>query len=134
VYVFCLGCEQIDSLWPEYGHHLERFEREGHEFAELIKRDLKSEQKQLWGLQDTSGNVAGVVVTKIAVTPKGKRCDVCAACGTSEGLKQVSELILPAIEEWAKAIGCIAVRVEGRMGWKRVLDYPQVGVILEKEL
>lgn len=132
--VFCLGSEQIDNLWSEYGHHLERFEREGHEFAGVLRNDLRVASKQLWGLQDDYGRITGVVITKISVTPKGSRCDVCAGCGVSNGLNEAANLILPAIEQWAKEIGCYAVRVEGRMGWKRVLDYPQSGVILEKEI
>jgi len=134
VNVFCLGCEQIDSLWPAFGHHLERYELEGYDYAEAIRADLRIAQKQLWGLQGDDGKIAGIVVTKITDTPKGSRCDIHAACGTSQGIKQAIELVLPCIEEWAKAIGCTGVRVEGRMGWKRVLDYPQAGVILEKEL
>jgi hypothetical protein len=41
----------------------------------------------------------------------------------------------PRIEAYAKAEDCYKVRVEGRLGWKRILaDYVQTGVILEKRM
>lgn len=131
--VFCIGPEDVDRLWPVYGRHLERYEEEGHEFVGNIRRDLYTAQKQLWGLQKGS-EVLGVVVTRINDTPKGLVCEVYAACGTSGGLKEAAELILPCIEEWALSKGCKSLRVSGRNGWKRLLNYKQTGVVLEKEL
>lgn len=131
--VFCLGPEQIDEHWSAFGHHLERFEAEGFDFAADIRAGLKSADKQLFGVED-AGSVLGVVVTKIVVTPKGRVCEVHACCGTSADIRAVVELLLPRIEAWAEEIGCARMRVIGRKGWKRILrDYRQPGVVMEKE-
>jgi hypothetical protein len=132
VNVFCLGVDQIDSLWSEYGHHLERYEEAGYDFAGHIRQDLRAATKQLWGIQD-DGRVIGVVVTKIVDTPRGAVCEVHAACGTSAGLSAAVDLLLPHVERWAKEHECVGMKIVGRNGWKRVLnDYRQTGVVLEK--
>lgn len=133
--VFCLGLEQIDNLWPEFGHHLERYEAAGFDFAADIRADLKTAAKQLWGIQNDDGRVIGVVVTKIVKTPKGDVCEVHAACGTSAGIRAAKELLVPRLETWARDVGCVTFRIVGRFGWKRIFDdYQQTGVVIEKEL
>lgn len=134
--VFCLGPEQVDNLWPEYGHHLERYERDtGIDYAGTIRQDLRLAHKQLWGIQNDAGKVLGVIITKIVDTPGGEVCEIHATCGTSAGLKHAVELALPHIERWARDVGCVRVRVVGRKGWLRVLtDYAYRGVVMEKEL
>lgn len=132
--VFCLGTEQIDALWPKYGHHLERLEREsGLVMAEAIRDDLRSAHKQLWGYQ-AGDEIAGVAITHVYDTPRGKACEVYGACGTQTAPGQI-DAIIHEIEKWAADIGCTRTRLLGRKGWLRVLNgYRQTGVILEKEI
>lgn len=128
--VFCLGPEDINGLWHAFAHHLDRFERECEtDFAEDLKRDLIEGRKQLWGLQD-GPKITGIVLTRIAECPNGPVCEIYAACGEAHG--RIHE-VLTTIERWAQSINCKRMRVLGRKGWARVLDYRQTGIILEKE-
>lgn len=131
--IFCLDADQVARLWPEYRHHLERYEREcGTDYALDLLSDLKAGRKQLWGLQDDAGDVAGVVLTRVAECPNGPVCEIYAACGNAHG--RTNEC-LEAIELWAKSINCKRIRLQGRNGWLRVLkEYEQSGIILEKSL
>jgi hypothetical protein len=133
---FCLGPEQIDDLWPLYGHHLERYEQEtGTDYAGQIRADLRASHKQLWGFQE-GDRILGVMVTRVFDTPKGQVCEIYALCGTSErGLAIDINEILPHIERWAVEKECVRVRLNGRRGWKHFLtDYRETGVTMEKEL
>lgn len=130
--VFCLGPEQIDSLWPEFGHHLERYEREGWEFAEKIREDLKLADKQLFGYQ--TDRILGIAVTQIFETPRGKCCEWYAVISDG-GKAEHFAAVKTEIERWAKSIGCTRMRLQGRRGWlKRMTDYTQTGIVMEKEL
>jgi hypothetical protein len=132
--VFCLGPEQIESLWPKYGHHLERLERETRlVLAASLREDLKVARKQLWGFQD-GADITGVGVTEIYESPRGRVCEIYGACGTESERGQIDQIMVE-IESWARAIGCTRIRLGGRRGWKRRLHgFAQVGVILEKEI
>jgi len=132
--VFCLGAEQIDNLWPLFAHHLERFERETSAYnAADLKEDLKLARKQLWGYQ-SGQEITGVTVTHVMESPRGRVCEIVAACGTETIKGQIDE-VFAAIEEWARAVGCTRIRILGRRGWKRRLkDFTEVGIILEREI
>lgn len=125
--VFCLGPEQIDSLWDEFSHHLYRLERDGYLMAEEVRADLRDATYQLWGLQDKR-RIVGVVVTRIT----GRVCEVVGGAG-SASYDDMRELHRK-IEGWARDIGCSRMRLQGRKGWLRVLGYEQTGIIAEKEL
>lgn len=125
--VFCLGPEQIDSLWDEFSHHLYRLERDGYLIAEEVRADLRDATYQLWGLQDER-RIVGVVVTRIT----GRVCEVVGGAG-SASYDDMRELHRK-IEGWARDIGCSRMRLQGRKGWLRVLGYEQTGIIAEKEL
>ncbi len=131
--VFCLGAEQIDNLWPEYGHHLERLELHGDVIASALREDLKVSRKQLWGYQQ-DGKVLGVAVTHILETPRGRACEIYGAAGTESVRGQIDE-IMKEIERWAAAIGCTRVRILGRKGWlRRLHGFQQTGIIMEKAI
>ena len=129
--VFCLGADDIERLLPAFAHHLERIERETeHLLAEGLVEDLKASTKQLWGFQD--GAIKSVAITRVSKTSRGGLCEVVAAAGTTT--KKETQQVLAEIEQWARSIGCTRVRFGGRRGWKRFVDYAEVGIILEKEL
>jgi hypothetical protein len=131
--VFCLGPEQIDSLWDEYAHHLERLELRGDCLAIDIRDDLRFARKQLFGYQQ-DGKVLGVAITRIADTPRGRMCEIYGAAGTELVRGQIDE-IMNEIERWAAAIGCTRVRICGRKGWLRRLNgFQQTGIIMEKQI
>ena len=131
--VFCLGSEQVDNLWPEYAHHLERLERKGLILAEAVRADLKAADKQLWGYQH-EGRVLGIAITSVIDTPRGKAVEVYGAAGTESVHGQIDQ-IMAEIERWAAALGCTRVRILGRKGWlRRLHGYRQTGIIIEKDL
>lgn len=137
--VFCLGADQIDSLWPEYGHFLEKYEAtRGVDYAGQLREDLRLARKQLWGVQH-DGRVRCVVVTRIVDQPRGEICEVYAMAAKGEDDAPFNEsnvlLVLGQIEEWARGLGCTRMKIEGRKGWRRLLhDYAEAGVVLEKEI
>jgi hypothetical protein len=129
VNVFCLGPEQIDSLWDEYSQHIYRMERLGHLGADEVRDELKLAKKQLWGIQD-GPKIVGICITRVT----GKCCEIFAAAGTQSKRGQILELYNH-VERWARDIGCTRMRVIGRKGWMRMLKgYLQTGIVLEKEL
>lgn len=130
--VFCLGSDQIDAVWPEFGHHLERYESEGWAFAGDIRRDLRSANKQLWGYQ--TDRIVGIAVTQILNTPRGDCCEWVAVISDG-GTAEQFEAVKTEIERWAKSLGCTHMRLQGRRGWlKRMKDYRQTGIVMEKGL
>ncbi len=132
--VFCLGAEQIDSLWDKFSHHVTRLERESKLLlSDALRLDLKQAKRQLWGFQDDD-KVTGIAITEIYETPTGKACEVVGACGTESSKGQI-DAIIERIESWSRDVGCTRVRFGGRRGWSRRLNgYRQVGIILEKEI
>lgn len=137
--VFCLGSEQIDNFWPEYGHLIEKYEAtRGTDYTGQLREDLRLARKQLWGAQH-GGTVRAVVITRVSEQPRGDTCEIYATAGAGEADLPFNDenvaAVLVEIERWARAIGCTRMRIEGRKGWKRILnDYAEVGVILEKEI
>lgn len=127
-----LSSAQIDAQWYELGPYLERFERETQlASAEVIRAACLKGDKQLWAIHDHM--ICGVVVTQVLESPKGRVCEVYAACGacSREGIREV----YVHLQLWAAEAGCKFIRTYGRKGWKRVLPkFRQVGVILEQEL
>lgn len=137
--VFCLGAEQIDALWPEFGSLVEKYEAtRGTDYAGQLREDLRLAKKQLWGVQH-KGTVRCVVITRICEQPRGDTCEIYATAGAGESDLPFNDenvtAVLNEIERWACAIGCARMRIEGRKGWKRMLTtYAETGVILEKEI
>lgn len=102
-----------------------------------MRLDLKGGLRQLWGYRESSARgdvINGVAITHVYNTPRGQLCEVAAGVGTETTRGQI-DAIHAAIEKWAASIGCTRMRIQGRRGWQRRLkDYRQVGVILEKQL
>ena len=129
MHVTWLSSREIESRWDELEPHLLRFERERQVIsAEAVKADCQNGDKQLWLIDDK-----GVVVTQIQTTPKGRVCEIFAACG-SASLTEMRD-VLARLERWAVGVACTHMKIYGRYGWKRALrDYRQTGIILEKSI
>ena len=127
-----LSSREIDSRWDELAPHLLRFERERQVIsADAIRTDCQNGDKQLWSVGEP---IQGVAVTQVLTTPKGRVCEVFAACGSAsfDDMRDV----LARLERWAMSVGCTHMKVYGRRGWKRVLrDYTDTKqIILEKAI
>ena len=66
-------------------------------------------------------NGESLVVTEVLEFPRAKALNVFLAVGD---LNEVMSM-QPSIEEYGRQNGCVAMRMEGRRGWSRVL--PQYG-------
>jgi len=93
-----------------------------------IKRKVQSWQMQFWPATDS------VVVTCIVETSKRRILDIVVLGGKESTIAQMA----PEIEHWAKNVGCVAIRFDGRPGWQRLFParsgYRAITVTMEKEL
>lgn len=84
----------------------------------------------MWIAVDDATKICAVGVTQLTEPPR--TCNVLAAGGSAEG--KWPELMVQ-IENYARAEGCVRLRVSGRKGWARVLrDFYQPYITLEKAL
>lgn len=129
--VFTLQSHEIDTHWDLIEPYLRRLAaRFPYDInVSLLRDDLRSARKQLWGYHD-GDRVVGVCVTEI-------QHPVCwiRAASTDISAPEKVDVTLAEIERWAQSIGCDRIRLGGRRGWKRRLrDYQQIAVTLEKVL
>ena len=85
----------------------------------------------LW-LAWNGSRIMGVAITQL-LEDNDRRLCVIVACGG----KQISGWfhLLGNIEQYARKEKCVAVRVMGRYGWRKLLrDYREPYVVLEKRL
>jgi hypothetical protein len=131
--VFSLHANQIDDVWPHLAPLLGVYERRCKALtAEQVYHAAKASRQQIFGLQDGE-RVHGLVVTEIQSTARGPVCELVAACGLAPN--EDKRQILHAIEEWAREIGCVAVRLQGRKGWLRFEPrLRQTGIVAELRL
>ncbi len=98
---------------------------------QVIERNLHDGSMFLWLAWDDR-NILGAFVTELSTANGKKFCNI-IACGGRQLEKWCC--LINDVEAFAKAEGCISVRICGRRGWQRQLDgYEPIATILEKEL
>jgi hypothetical protein len=86
---------------------------------------------QLWIAWDGTKIIAAAI-TSLGIINDEKTCTI-VACGGHD-LSSFGHFVTD-LEQFAKAEGCAAVRINGRAGWKRALTgYDLQSVVLRKEL
>lgn len=71
------------------------------------------------------------IITEVVDYPQMSVCRIWLAGGDLDELMDAEK----SISVWAKSIGCDAMEINGRMGWKRQLkDYKATSVVLTKDL
>lgn len=76
-------------------------------------------------------NIAAMAITEIARYPQYRTCRVILGAGK---LDLIVKNIEP-IEDWARTRGCVAVEMNGRAGWERILtDWQKTHIVLRKDL
>lgn len=87
----------------------------------------------IWiAIDDETAKVHAAMTTELVPMRYGLVCWMCQCSG--DRMREWSDFHVK-IEEYAKAEGCVRVRLVGRPGWERVLDgYKVVTVTLEKVL
>jgi hypothetical protein len=103
------------------------------ETFDMLLEDLLGLRSLLW-LAHIDTEVYGAATTKVVVYPNGRRVCVITACAGREWPRW--RHTIKEIEQYAKSMGCAAVRLSGRRGWKILKSegYREPWVLLEKEL
>ena len=125
--------QQIPDLWREIERYVCRALERGR--GEYLPSDvfdaLVRDRMQLW-LAVHDVNTDGILVTEIAHYPEYKTCVLRLAAGIDAPEWFPA---LKTVEEWARNMGCRAMEVYGRAGWKRIMkDYEQTHVVMRKTL
>jgi hypothetical protein len=125
----------VEYIWPSVKKYIHSaFEAGiGDDTEESVIRLLFRRDAQLWVAHDMAG-VMAAAITRVCVVNNGRKICFCIACGGQDFPEW--EHTIEDIEKWAKAQGCDAVRISGRLGWRayRKRDYKQPFIILEKAL
>ena len=109
--------------------HLDEFTKGGDTTARRLLADVATKDRQLWVYDD--GEIKAAVLTRIADDDL-QTCVVTHAAGKD---RQTWQHLWPALEHWAKEIGCKRIEAVARAGWERVLKphgMKKTHVILER--
>lgn len=105
-------------------------ERGGGEYSG-VEESVFDGLSQLWIVWD-GARIIAAAITSLGIINGEKICTI-VACGGDDF--QCFGHFIDDIEKFAKAEGCAAVRINGRLGWKRALTgYDLQSVVLRKEL
>ena len=123
------------GTWAEALKTLERAYAPGlaDETYGILINDILHSRAVLW-VAHLGVDIYGVAATKVVVYPNGRKVCVVTACAGYSFAKW--RHALAEIEKYAKDMGCAAVRISGRKGWKilKAEGYREPWVMLEKEL
>lgn len=95
-----------------------------------IARAVNADQMQLWQTPDRES----VMLTELINYPQMRECRIISAAGENA---QSWLPLWPTFEDWVRSHDCSIIKLEGRAGWKRILEplgFEQTAIILEKAL
>jgi hypothetical protein len=96
-----------------------------------LAQQLRDAQALLWIAVDGQ-ELKAALATQVSIVDGRKYCTLVALGGRH---RRDWLPMLGKIEDYARAEGCIAMRIYGRPGWSRVLpDYKIIGHITERKL
>jgi hypothetical protein len=120
----------VAQVWPHVSHLIEAAIRRGglSDFA-CVERAVLAGSQLLWLAVDAR-TIYAAAVTALDLVAGDKFCTI-VACGGRDRARFLP--LIAALEDFALAEGCRAVRILGRRGWARLLpDYRLTGIVLEK--
>lgn len=124
---------QVPGYWDEAAPIIQRALDHGHGAYHLrdIFDALTKREMQLWlGLAD--GVVKAALITELCRYPRITTC-ILRLFAADKAKRWFPHLEV--IETWARAQGCVAIEVFGRLGWRKMLDgWTETHAILRKEL
>ena len=128
----CVDPAHVEKIWPHVAHLVRRaMERGGMGRFADIERDVLGANAYLWVALE-QGAVLAAAVTQVT-QENGRRLCTIVACGGRERARWLA--LKSALEDFARAEGCRAIRILGRSGWARLLpDYSTTRILLQKEL
>ena len=117
---------QIPDVWDRVKDWLIPAIKRGDRTVERVYKDLCLANNQLWGAWK-GGEVIGALVTSL-------EDDYCLllACGGKDMDSWID--CIQDVESWAVSKGCKKMRIYGRRGWAKVLNYNIVHTKMEKWL
>lgn len=119
--------------WKEaLSWHFSSFCRDGSISPEQLWAEVEAKARQLWVLE-VEGAVKAAILTQIFAGER-RFCSVTHAAGEDRGQWQH---LWPALEHWAREIGCDAIKATCRTGWEphlRQFGLRKTHVVLEKAL
>lgn len=127
----------VDQLWPHVEHHIAAGCNAviTEVTPEFIKAEALADRRMLWVAIDTDTPFPFLAAASVGwrATNKGLVAFIDAIGG-----RQAHRWLGPCLEELEghlKAAGAVAIEVEGRRGWRRVLPgYREARVVMMKEL
>jgi hypothetical protein len=132
--VMCIDPEKVRDVLPYVRPFLiDSNARCGITYDEAaLLADTDTHRMLLWVCVDQYYGIHAAMTTRLMRSDNGLVCQILALGGRDMCSWRH---LWPRIEAYAKEENCYKVRVEGRLGWKRILaDYVQTGVILEKRM
>ncbi len=127
--VVCYGSEDIPKIWNEVRKYIKRALDRGSNYTiDEIYEGLCTAKMQLWCWQGKE--IHGALVT--AIQTKDVKFCLLLAVGGSKMSEWMPYFHL--VETWAKSQGCEEMRIYGRPGWSKLLDYEIDYVKLVKRL
>jgi GNAT superfamily N-acetyltransferase len=132
--LICVPPERAGEFLPLAARFIDAaMARGGLSDADGVHDDVRAGTSLLWLAVDAEARIVGAGVTKLMMSRGAKICFI-VAWGCDDHARCAH--LLAAIEDFARAEGCVAVRLEGRPGWARALrdHYRTKAVILEKVL
>ena len=126
----------IEPIWSRVAPILQRAcaRSDGRYAVEDIHAALACGDMQLWIAIDPSqvNEIEAACATEIVNYPRERRCGLvfCAGQHPERWLHH-----LQTIGDWAREQGCVAMEMQGRPGWERLLrDWQKTHVLLTKRL
>lgn len=131
--LICVDPDRVHIVWPKVRDGIAEALRKGAGglFSEL-ENDVLSGRALVWLAVKDKSDIRGTCITQLLKTERGLVCSVMALAGA-----RLKEWFghLPAIEQFARDEGCVAMTLNGRKAWTRLLkDYRQTAVTMQKEL
>ena len=132
----------LDLVWPRVGPCLERAtDTSGGRFSlDSVRMDILNFQQLLWVLFRGDDDLLVSATTQFVFYPLRKNLCV-MFMGTSDHGERLwlrhRDLVVGALEDFAREHGCDGIELTGRVGWDRVLSkfgFEKKFIVLEKDL
>ena len=106
----------LHLVWPDLWLLLEPAVKRSRDKPDVLAR-LLCHDAQLWAVYDGATPVAAIV-TQIQIGGE-KRCLIWLVGGSR--LREWAVDFIAKVEDWARSLGCVALRGVGRPGWARIV-------------
>jgi hypothetical protein len=129
----CVDPKEVHRVWPLVAPLIGAAMRKGSsaEDAAEVERAVLAGEQLLWVAAE-GAQIWAAAATQLSAAD-GRRICTIVACGGRERARWLP--LKAALEDFAKAEGCSAIRIHGRRGWARELpDYRLTRILLEKDL